>query len=104
MSRRYLVLHLPRLATDRLRQREPELGNVPLATWAAHGNRRLLMGVDAPGTTLHPGQALADAQAMHPELLVRPADPEADLAALEQPAGLGRPLGLFASQPCPINT
>ncbi len=95
MSRRYLVLHLPRLATDRIRQREPDLDGVPIATWAAHGNRRLLMGVDASGTMLRPGQALADAHAMHPELVLRPANPEADLAFLER-------LALWATRFTPL--
>ncbi len=84
MSRRYLVLHLPRLATDRIRQREPNLAGVPIAAWAMQGNRRLLTGVDAPGTTLHVGQALADAQAMHPELVLRNADPDDDMTFLER--------------------
>lgn len=83
-GRRYLVLHLPQLATDRLRHAEPELRGQPLACWAAAGNRRVLTAVDAPGTGLHPGQALADAQAMHPELVLRPAKPAADLALLER--------------------
>jgi len=81
---RFLVLHLPTLATDRLRQAEPALQGQPLAAWTTVGNRRLLTAVDAPGTTLHAGQALADAQAMHPELLLRPAEPEADRALLER--------------------
>ena len=83
-GRRFLVLHLPLLATDRLRQRDPELRGVPIATWATAGNRRQLVGVDAPGTVLREGQALADAQAMHPELVLRPADADADLAFLER--------------------
>ena len=83
-DRRFLVLHLPRLATDRIRQKEPELAGTPIATWDTQGNRRLLTGVDAPGTTLHVGQALADAQAMHPALVLRPADPAADGAFLER--------------------
>jgi protein ImuB len=83
-NRRYLVLHLPRLATDRIRQSEPELKGLLLATWDTFGNKRLLTGVDAPGTTLHPRQALADAQAMHPDLVLRPANAEADGAFLEQ--------------------
>lgn len=81
-ARRSLVLHCPHLATDRIRQREPGLAALPLATWAMHGNRRLLTGVDAPGTRLHVGQALADAQAMHPELVLRDADPDGDAAFL----------------------
>jgi hypothetical protein len=43
-GRRYLVLHLPLLATDRIRQREPELSGQAIATWGTHGNRRLLTG------------------------------------------------------------
>ena len=81
---RFLVLHLPSLATDRLRQADPALQGQPLACWATIGNRRLLTAVDAPGTRLHAGQALADAQAMHPDLVLRPAEPEADLALLER--------------------
>ena len=83
-DRRFLVLHLPQLATDRIRQKEPELAGMPIATWDTQGNRRVLTGVDAPGTTLHVGQALADAQAMHPALVLRPADPAADAAFLER--------------------
>ncbi|MHB0726985.1 DNA polymerase Y family protein (plasmid) [Roseomonas mucosa] len=83
-GRRFLVLQLPQLATDRVRHAEPTLQGQPLACWATVGNRRVLTAVDAPGTRLHPGQALADAQAMHPELVLRPAEPEADLALLER--------------------
>ena len=83
-DRRFLVLHLPLLATDRIRHRHPELRDVPLATWATVGNRRQLVAVDAPSTLLQEGQALADAQAMHPELVLRPADTAADLAFLER--------------------
>ena len=82
--RRFLVLYLPRVATDRIRQKEPELAGVPIAAWDTQGNRRLLTTVDAPGTTLHVGQALADAQAMHPELVLRPADPDPDRSFLER--------------------
>lgn len=80
--RRYLALHLPSLATDRLCQVEPGLRGRPLAAWATVGSRRVLTAVDAPGTALCAGQALADAQAMHPELVLRPAEPDADLALL----------------------
>lgn len=82
--RRFLVLHLPQVATDRIRQKEPNLAGLAIATWDTYGNRRLLTGVDAPGTTLHVGQALADGQAMYPELVLRPADPDADMAFLER--------------------
>ena len=78
----FLVLHLPSLATDRLRQADPTLRDQPLACWTTFGNRRLLTAMDAPGTRLHVGQALADAQAMYPDLVLRPSDPGADLALL----------------------
>jgi protein ImuB len=84
MSRRYLVLHLPRLAIDRIRQREPALAGLPVVTWAMLANRHLLTGVDAPGTSLHVGQALADAQAMYPDLVLRDADAEGDTTFLER--------------------
>jgi protein ImuB len=81
-DRRFLVLHLPQLATDRILQKGPELAGTPIATWDTQGNRRVLTGVDAPRTTLHGDQALADAQAMHPALVLRRADPAADGAFL----------------------
>ena len=84
IASRFLVLHLPTLATDRLRQAEPALQGQKLACWTTVGNRRLLTAVDAPGTRLHAGQALADAQAMYPDLVLRPAAPDADLALLER--------------------
>lgn len=67
MTGRFLALHLPSLATDRLRRAEPKLpASRPLATWVAFGNRRLQVAVDAAAeaTGLRPGQALADAQAL----------------------------------------
>ncbi|GAB0119806.1 Y-family DNA polymerase [Acidisoma sp. 7E03] len=83
-GRRYLALHFPQLAADRVRRQEPALAGRPLATWAMQGNRRLLTSVDAPGTALRAGQALADAQAIHPDLVLRDADPDGDAAFLEQ--------------------
>ena len=83
-DRRYLVLHLPQIATNRIRHLEPDLAGQPVATWATFGNRRVLTSVDAPGTRLHAGRALADAQAMHPDLVLRPADPDADMAFLQR--------------------
>jgi protein ImuB len=83
--RRFLALHLPCLATDRLRRMEPDLpADRPLATWAPSGNHRLLVAVDqsAAATGLRSGQALADAQAIAPDLLLRPADPDGDARAL----------------------
>jgi protein ImuB len=84
-SRRFLALHLPDFATDRIRRAEPRLPrDRPLATWTQSGNQRLLAAVDPTAAEggLRPDQALADAQTIAPDLLLRPAAPEADAAAL----------------------
>lgn len=83
-SRRFLALSFPRLPTDRIRQHEPLMGGRPLATWTLQGSRRVLVSVDAPATRLHARQALADAQAWYPDLLLRPSDGPADLAFLKR--------------------
>ncbi|MBL6455812.1 DNA polymerase Y family protein [Belnapia sp. T6] len=86
MTGRFLALHLPSLATNRLRRAEPRLPPTrPLATWAAFGNRRLLVAVDAAAEAagLRPGQALADAQAIAPDLALQAAHPGADAQALQ---------------------
>ncbi|WP_419898236.1 Y-family DNA polymerase [Roseomonas sp. USHLN139] len=85
-GRRFLALHLPELPTDRLRRARPEWPrDRPLAAWERQGSRRLLTAVDAAAARigLLAGQALADAQAICPGLLLHPADPAADAAALE---------------------
>jgi protein ImuB len=94
-GRRYLALHFPQLAADRVRRQEPALSGRLFAIWTMQGNRRLLTCVDAPGTVLHTGQALADAQAIHPDLVLRDADPAGDAAFLEQ-------LALWALRFAPI--
>ncbi|MFC7611052.1 Y-family DNA polymerase [Teichococcus aestuarii] len=80
MSRRYLALALPDLTLDRLRRQHPALAGQPFAAWASRGPRRWLTAVAAPG--LQPGQAVADAQAIHPGLLLFEASPAADAALL----------------------
>ena len=82
MSRRYLALSLPLLPLDRLRRLDPSLLDRPLASWAIQGPRRQLVAADAPG--LVPGQAVADAQAIQPDLVLFPADPAEDAALLER--------------------
>ena len=84
-SRRFVAVQLPWLAVDALRRREPDLQGKAVATWQAVGNQRALVCVDAPH--LHAGQALADAQAMLPNLVLRPADPTGEATLLER---LGR--------------
>ncbi|UFN51667.1 DNA polymerase Y family protein (plasmid) [Roseomonas sp. OT10] len=81
-ERRVLAVRLPLLAVERLRRNDPGLCGRPLATWHLQGNRRLLACVDAPH--LSPGQALADAQAMLPDLVLRPTDPAAEAGLLER--------------------
>ena len=82
VSRRVLAVRLPLLAVERLRRADPDLHGQPLATWQAAGNRRVLVYVDAPH--LFPGQALADAQAIAPDLVLRPADPMVETDMLER--------------------
>ncbi|MFC7611320.1 Y-family DNA polymerase [Teichococcus aestuarii] len=82
MSRRYLALSLPSLPVDRLRRQHPGWAGRPVAVWASIGNRRCLFATDAPG--LHPGRALADAQAIRPDAVFAEADAEADAALLER--------------------
>ncbi|KAA2211168.1 Y-family DNA polymerase, partial [Teichococcus oryzae] len=82
MTRRYLALSLPSLPVDRLRRQNPDWAAQPVAVWATIGNRRCLTATDAPG--LHPGQALADAQAIRPDAVFAEADPAADAALLDR--------------------
>jgi protein ImuB len=82
VARRILALWLPQLPTDRLRRLDPALRGVPLATWSSCGNRRLLLAADGPA--LFAGQTLADAQAICPGLVLRPADAAADADLLER--------------------
>ena len=85
MTRRYLALYFPRLATDRLARRTPELRSVPLALWEAQGNRNLLVAVnEGAARHLAPGMKLADATAMVPLLVTRAAEPAGDAALLRQ--------------------
>jgi protein ImuB len=78
--RRVLALHLPWLPTERLRLPGP------LAVWTTEGSRRVLAAVDqtASEAGLRPGQALADAQAILPDVALHPAEPEADAAWLRR--------------------
>ena len=80
-DRRFLALHLPRLPTDRLRR---PADAPPCAVWTEVGSRRLVTAVDdaAAAAGLRPGQALADAQAICPQLALVDFSPEADAAAL----------------------
>lgn len=87
MTRRFLALHLPFLPTDRLRRMMPDPPDgAPLATWCSAGSRRMLAAVDAvaAGFGLTAGQAVADARAILPELLLHQEDQAADAALLSE--------------------
>ncbi len=81
VGRRFLALHLPWLEAER-RQLPPE----PWASWESLGQHRQLRALNPAATIagLHPGQALADALAILPELSLTPADPAADAAWLRR--------------------
>jgi protein ImuB len=85
-ERRILALHLPRFAADRAIRRDPALADVPLALWAADGPRRLITATNGRAG-IAPGTPLADAQAIVPGLVTRPADPDGDAATLRALAG-----------------
>jgi protein ImuB len=80
-ERRILALDLPRFAVDRAIRREPALADAPLALWTAEGPRRLITAANERAG-IAPGTPLADAQAIVPGLITRPADPTGDAAAL----------------------
>ena len=83
--RRVVSLWLPTFPTDRLRRAGAALpADAPLVTRLHDGRRLLIAAADrvAAGLGLHPGMALAHAQAMVPGLHVVDADPTGDAAAL----------------------
>jgi protein ImuB len=85
-ARRFLALHLPALSTDRIRRALPGVpANRPLGVWATQGPKRMLVAVDRAAAIagLRAGQALADAQAIAPEILLFPENAAADARALD---------------------
>lgn len=78
--RRILALLLPRLPVERLRRPGP------LAVWAQRGSRRVVVavGAEAEAAGLRAGQALADAQAILPGVVLVPENPAGDAAALDR--------------------
>ncbi|MBK1659499.1 hypothetical protein CKO45_14755 [Paracraurococcus ruber] len=78
--RRIAALHLPLLPIERRRL------TGAAAIWAPEGSRRVLVAVSAEAAAagLRPGQALADAQAILPEVALHPHAPEADAAWLRR--------------------
>lgn len=78
INRRIVCMWFPRLATDRALRVNPIDG--PFALFARQGNADRLHCLNAPAEDagLHRGMALADARAFCPDLVCRPAQPEAD--------------------------
>ena len=90
-GRRFLALVLPRFRVERLRCRGPA------AIWGQRGSRRLVLAVSAEAEAigLQADQALADAQAILPDLILIPEDPAGDAAALKR-------LALWAQRFAPL--
>jgi len=78
--RRMLAILLPRLPAER--RRRPG----PVAIWAQRGTHRVLVSIsrEAEAAGLREGQALADAQAVLPGVVLLPEDPAGDAAALQK--------------------
>jgi protein ImuB len=82
--RRVISLWLPRFATDRLCRTQDWLRVRPFAIAGAIDQRQILTAVnrEAERKGLRPGMALADARAILPALITRPADHDGDGKAL----------------------
>ena len=77
-SRRYLVLHLPRWATDCLKRADPALAQSPrpLALWEKQKGAMRIVALDRLASTegLRLGQTVSDARALVPNLDAREID------------------------------
>jgi protein ImuB len=82
--RRVLCLWFPLLPIDRIERREAKLREVPFALVAESANRLLVHAANARAARegVRDGMALADARAICPQLLTRPAEPLADAKLL----------------------
>lgn len=85
VSRRVLAVWLPWWPIERLAKRRPEVRDRPFAAVAEVRGRQVVAAANrqAARAGLEPGMSLADARAVAPEVVVRPADPDADARALE---------------------
>ena len=94
-ARRIASVWFPALAVDLWRRREgassaPDDRLLVLRTDGPHGPAIHAASDAALAAGMRPGGRVVDAQAAHPGLLVHPADPEGDRAALERMAGWAR--------------
>ncbi|MFN7002681.1 MAG: Y-family DNA polymerase [Roseinatronobacter sp.] len=94
MARRILSLWLPRFASDLSLRRRPAPGAFALVAKERGADRLTCLNLEAEARGLSHGMGLADARALCPNLLTRPADPMTDAQAL---AGLRR----WALRYCP---
>lgn len=88
--RRVLCLWFPLLPIDRIERREARLREAPFALVAESANRLLVHAANARARRegVQAGMALADARAICPQLLTRPAAPLADAKLIEALARL----------------
>ena len=86
LTRRILAAWLPWWRTERLVRRCPEARNHPFVTVADSRGRQIIDAANPLATRagLTPGMPLADARAVVPDVVVRPADPGGDVLALER--------------------
>ena len=86
ISRRILAAWLPWWPSERIARRRPEARTHPFVTVAESRNRLIIDAANPPAARagLNHGMPLADARAVVPDVVVRPADPAADALALEQ--------------------
>ena len=83
---RYAALSLPRWPIERLKARPADSVDQPfvLTLNGAGGDRLYALSANAGRAGLSPGQGVADARALAPKLIARPADPDGDRAALRR--------------------
>jgi protein ImuB len=81
---RFLALWLCRLPTDRLARRDGPAAT-PRVVWGQRGSARRLVALDAAAARLglRPGQSVAEALALYPDLVAVPEAPDADRALLD---------------------
>lgn len=83
MARRLLCIWFPRLASDTALRFSPVEGAFALTQRIGNADRLRCLNRAAEGRGLHRDMPLADARALCPDLLTRPADPARIAAALE---------------------
>lgn len=86
LSRRILAAWLPWWSTERLARRHPGARTRPFVTAADSRGRQIIDAANPRATQagLTPGMPLADARAIVPEVVVRPADRAEDALALKR--------------------